>query len=66
MSVKNGNGWARGVVIRKGGTSSQLASRSSSAAPQVSSSSSTLFGGGVKDASGRIKEYSVRVLCVLW
>ncbi|KZS99174.1 CDK-activating kinase assembly factor [Sistotremastrum niveocremeum HHB9708] len=49
--------WARGVVVRKGGTSSQLTSRSGSAAPQPTSTSSTTYGGGVKDPSGRVIEY---------
>lgn len=47
------------TVPRKGGlVSSRLSTRSST--PQVQSTSTTIFGGGVKDTSGRTSEYFVR------
>ncbi|KAA1474853.1 CDK-activating kinase assembly factor [Dentipellis sp. KUC8613] len=50
----NAGGWLRGSAIRKG-TSSNNASRSLT--PQVHSTSTTVFGGGVKDPSGRTSEF---------
>ncbi|PPQ74207.1 hypothetical protein CVT26_004498 [Gymnopilus dilepis] len=49
-------GWLQGKTVRKGGglTSS---SHTRSSTPQVQSTSTTIFGGGVKDASGRTTEY---------
>ncbi|KAH9842860.1 CDK-activating kinase assembly factor MAT1-domain-containing protein [Rhodofomes roseus] len=48
--------WLRGTVIRKGGISTGSSTRTST--PQIQSTSNTVFGGGVKDASGRVSEYS--------
>ena len=57
----NTGGWLQGKTVRKGGivTSNQR----SSTPHQVQSTSSTIFGGGVKDASGRTSEYFVRHSC---
>ncbi|KAI0064701.1 CDK-activating kinase assembly factor [Artomyces pyxidatus] len=52
-SRSNVGGWLRGTTIRKGATPSTTRS----ATPQVQSTSSTVFGGGVKDASGRTSEF---------
>ncbi|KAJ7184218.1 CDK-activating kinase assembly factor [Mycena filopes] len=52
--MANRMNWLQGKTVRKNTPS---ASRSSST-PQVQSTSSTIFGGGVKDPSGRITEYS--------
>ncbi|KAF7974557.1 hypothetical protein HWV62_11914 [Athelia sp. TMB] len=56
----NTGGWLQGKTVRKGGivTSNQR----SSTPHQVQSTSSTIFGGGVKDASGRTSEYFVRIV----
>ncbi|KAH9484174.1 RNA polymerase II transcription factor B subunit 3 [Psilocybe cubensis] len=49
-------GWLKGKTVRKGGAlPSNTHTRSST--PQVQSTSSTVFGGGVKDASGRTSEF---------
>ncbi|KAF5387066.1 hypothetical protein D9615_001678 [Tricholomella constricta] len=48
-------GWLQGKTVRKGGVSSTNHTRPST--PQIQSTSSTVFGGGVKDASGRTSEY---------
>ncbi|PPQ78534.1 hypothetical protein CVT25_011806 [Psilocybe cyanescens] len=49
-------GWLKGKTVRKGGAlASNTHTRSST--PQVQSTSTTVFGGGVKDASGRTSEY---------
>ncbi|KAL4065351.1 CDK-activating kinase assembly factor MAT1-domain-containing protein [Scleroderma yunnanense] len=53
----NVGGWLVGKTIRKGGVTSSTAQNTRSNTPQVQSTSSTLFGGGVKDASGRTTEY---------
>lgn len=60
MSLRPGvGGWLQGKTVRKGGGLSTANTRSST--PQgVQSTSSTIFGGGVKDASGRTSEYFVR------
>lgn len=50
-------GWLQGKTVRKGGITSTNNTRSST--PQIQSTSSTVFGGGVKDASGRTSEYFV-------
>ncbi|KAG5634972.1 hypothetical protein H0H81_000172 [Sphagnurus paluster] len=47
-------GWLQGKTVRKGGISS---TNTRSNTPQIQSTSSTVFGGGVKDASGRTSEY---------
>jgi hypothetical protein len=50
----NVGGWLRGKTVRKGA----LNTRSST--PQaIQSTSTTVFGGGVKDASGRTSEFFV-------
>ncbi|KAJ7273240.1 CDK-activating kinase assembly factor, partial [Mycena rebaudengoi] len=54
--MANRMNWLQGKTVKKN-TSSASHSRSSST-PQVQSTSSTIFGGGVKDPSGRITEYS--------
>jgi CDK-activating kinase assembly factor MAT1 len=49
--------WLRGKTVRKGGLNS---SSTRSSTPQaVQSTSTTVFGGGVKDASGRTSEFFV-------
>ena len=51
-------GWLKGKTVRKGGALSSNNTRSST--PQgVQSTSTTIFGGGVKDASGRTSEFFV-------
>ncbi|KDQ60621.1 hypothetical protein JAAARDRAFT_31582 [Jaapia argillacea MUCL 33604] len=61
--ASNMGGWLRGTTIRKGlSTSSNPHTRSAS--PQVQSTSTTIFGGGVKDPSGRVSEfYSKEDVC---
>ncbi|KAJ6547115.1 CDK-activating kinase assembly factor MAT1-domain-containing protein [Mycena capillaripes] len=54
--MANRMNWLQGKTVRKNNPSASH-SRSSST-PQVHSTSSTIFGGGVKDPSGRISEYS--------
>ncbi|KAG6909838.1 hypothetical protein DXG01_015111 [Tephrocybe rancida] len=49
-------GWLQGKTVRKGGIASST-NNTRSSTPQVQSTSSTVFGGGVKDASGRTSEY---------
>ncbi|KIM57070.1 hypothetical protein SCLCIDRAFT_131342 [Scleroderma citrinum Foug A] len=53
----NVGGWLKGKTVRKGGVASSTTQNTRSNTPQVQSTSSTLFGGGVKDASGRTTEY---------
>ncbi|RDB21000.1 RNA polymerase II transcription factor B subunit 3 [Hypsizygus marmoreus] len=48
-------GWLQGKTVRKGGLPSSTSTRSST--PQVQSTSTTVFGGGVKDPSGRTSEF---------
>lgn len=49
-------GWLQGKTVRKGG----IASNGRANTPHtVQSTSSTIFGGGVKDPSGRTSEYFV-------
>lgn len=61
MSRANGaGGWLKGTTIRKGGTTTTNPHSTRSNTPQVQSTSTTIFGGGVKDASGRTTEYFVR------
>ncbi|KAI0781088.1 CDK-activating kinase assembly factor [Trametes elegans] len=50
------NGWLRGTVVRKSGFST-ASTTSRTNTPTVQSTSSTIFGGGVKDPSGRVSEY---------
>jgi CDK-activating kinase assembly factor MAT1 len=56
MSRSNVGGWLLGKTVRKGGAASANSGRST---PQIQSTSATIFGGGVKDASGRTAEYFV-------
>ncbi|KAH9901239.1 CDK-activating kinase assembly factor [Cubamyces lactineus] len=49
------NSWLRGTIIRKSGPSTSTNTRTST--PQVQSTSTTIYGGGVKDPSGRTTEY---------
>lgn len=53
----NAGGWLKGTTVRKGGSTVTNTTRSNT--PQVQSTSATIFGGGVKDASGRTSEYFV-------
>ncbi|KIY43654.1 CDK-activating kinase assembly factor, partial [Fistulina hepatica ATCC 64428] len=46
----------RGKTVRKSGLTSHTHTRSST--PQIQSTSTTIFGGGIKDPSGRTSEYS--------
>jgi hypothetical protein len=56
--IMNRNGLLRGTVVRK---SAQSAASTRSSTPHASQSApTTIYGGGVKDASGRTSEYSVR------
>ncbi|KAJ7090236.1 CDK-activating kinase assembly factor [Mycena belliarum] len=55
--MANRMNWLQGKTVRKNTPTNASHSRSSST-PQVHSTSSTIFGGGVKDPSGRITEYS--------
>ncbi|KAF8919641.1 CDK-activating kinase assembly factor MAT1-domain-containing protein [Mucidula mucida] len=48
--------WLQGKTVRKGGVNGSSAG-TRSGTPQVQSTSSTIFGGGVKDASGRTTEF---------
>ena len=57
MSRSSTNGWLRGTTVRKGGAATN-AQRPSQG--HVVSTSNTIFGGGVKDPSGRTSEYFVR------
>lgn len=56
------SGWLRGTIIRKSGASTATSTRTSTPS-QVQSTSATIYGGGVKDPSGRTSEYFVRI-CV--
>ncbi|KAG9318244.1 CDK-activating kinase assembly factor MAT1-domain-containing protein [Chiua virens] len=58
MSRANNVGsWLKGTTVRKGGTIATSSHGTRSNTPQVQSTSTTIFGGGVKDASGRTSEY---------
>ncbi|KAE9395013.1 CDK-activating kinase assembly factor [Gymnopus androsaceus JB14] len=59
MATKSNYGWLQGRTVKKGGNSSSNP-HSRSITPQVQSTSSTIFGGGIKDPSGRTSEYFVR------
>lgn len=59
MSRNNTGGWLKGTTVRKGGITGANAHSTRSNTPQVQSTSTTIFGGGVKDASGRTSEYFV-------
>ena len=60
FTMATAGGWLRGKTIRKGGIASNAHTRPST--PQVQSTSSTIFGGGVKDPSGRTSEYFVSMI----
>ncbi|KAI0316782.1 CDK-activating kinase assembly factor MAT1-domain-containing protein [Amylostereum chailletii] len=47
--------WLRGTTVRKGGVTPAT---TRSGTPHVQSTSTTIFGGGVKDPSGRTSEYT--------
>lgn len=55
MANRGVGGWLRGTVVRKAGASTTTSTRANT--PQVQSTSTTIFGGGVKDPSGRTAEY---------
>ncbi|KAF5358527.1 hypothetical protein D9756_001750 [Leucocoprinus leucothites] len=55
-SRMNVGGWLQGKTIKKTGANSSSHTRSSTP-QQVQSTSTTVFGGGVKDASGRVSEF---------
>ncbi|KAF8636610.1 hypothetical protein AX17_003420 [Amanita inopinata Kibby_2008] len=57
-SRSTAGGWLQGKTIRKAGTAS---STRSSTPSQFQSTSTTVYGGGVKDASGRTTEYFVTI-----
>jgi len=57
MSRSSANGWLRGTTVRKGGAATNTQRPSQG---HVVSTSNTIFGGGVKDPSGRTSEYFVR------
>ena len=57
--------WIKGTTVRKGGAATS-SHPSRHLTPTVQSTSSTVFGGGVKDPSGRTSEYSVSVWGVGW
>ncbi|KAJ3802402.1 CDK-activating kinase assembly factor MAT1-domain-containing protein [Lentinula aff. detonsa] len=56
MATKSNYGWLQGRTVRKGGHASSN-SHTRSSTPQVQSTSTTIFGGGIKDPSGRTSEY---------
>ncbi|KAF5373125.1 hypothetical protein D9758_001698 [Tetrapyrgos nigripes] len=49
-------GWLRGKTVKKGAASSSSVNTRSST-PHVQSTSTTIYGGGIKDPSGRVTEY---------
>ncbi|KAI3607516.1 transcription repair factor tfiih subunit tfb3 [Moniliophthora roreri] len=50
-------GWLQGKTVRKSGTAASSTHTTRTSTPQVQSTSSTIYGGGVKDPSGRTAEY---------
>ncbi|KAF9567623.1 CDK-activating kinase assembly factor [Agrocybe pediades] len=56
MSTRPG-GWLQGKTVRKGGGALSSSHTRSSTPQGVQSTSTTVFGGGVKDASGRTSEF---------
>ncbi|KAH8117232.1 CDK-activating kinase assembly factor [Phellopilus nigrolimitatus] len=57
--MSRSSAWLRGTIVRKSGLpSSSHSTRSSTPAQPVASTSTTAFGGGVKDATGKVSEYS--------
>jgi len=63
MASRGVGGWLQGKTVRKGGALSSN-SHTRSSTPQVQSTSTTVFGGGVKDPSGRTSEYFVSSMCL--
>lgn len=57
--ASNAGGWLKGTTVRKGGATATNPHSTRPNTPQVQSTSTTIFGGGVKDASGRTSEYFV-------
>ncbi|KAF8558483.1 CDK-activating kinase assembly factor [Imleria badia] len=55
--ASNAGGWLKGTTVRKGGSIATNHHSTRSNTPQVQSTSLTVFGGGIKDASGRTSEY---------
>jgi len=55
----NAGGWLQGKTVKKSAAGTSVHTRSSTP-QQVQSTSTTIFGGGVKDPSGRVSEYFVR------
>ena len=51
------NNWLRGTIVRKTGVSTATNTRTSTS--HIQSTSTTIYGGGVKDPSGRTTEYFV-------
>ncbi|TEB36030.1 CDK-activating kinase assembly factor [Coprinellus micaceus] len=60
MATTRAGGWLQGRTVRKGGALSSTNATRSSTPQQVQSTSSTIYGGGVKDPSGRTAEFFVR------
>ncbi|THH10284.1 hypothetical protein EW145_g1425 [Phellinidium pouzarii] len=57
--MSKSSAWLRGTIVRKSGlSSSSLNTRPSTPAQPVASTSTASFGGGVKDATGKVSEYS--------
>ncbi|KAL0577891.1 TFIIH/NER complex subunit [Marasmius crinis-equi] len=54
-----GYGWLQGTTVRKAGAATSSSHGTRSSTPQVQSTSTTIYGGGVKDPSGRTSEYFV-------
>lgn len=61
----NVGGWLQGKTVRKGGIPSTSQHTARSNTPQVQSTSTTIFGGGVKDASGRTSEFFVSAFSLI-
>lgn len=59
-------GWLQGKTVRKGGPLAQSSAHATrSSTPQIQSTSTTVFGGGVKDPSGRTSEFSVSLHTII-
>jgi len=66
IMTSRAGGWLQGRKVGKGSTlTSASATRSSTPHQQVQSTSTTVFGGGVKDPSGRTTEYFVRLFFLI-
>ncbi|KAF5324489.1 hypothetical protein D9611_004482 [Ephemerocybe angulata] len=59
MAAARTGGWLQGKTVRRSGLASSSTSATRSSTPQIQSTSATIFGGGVKDPSGRTSEYFV-------